>query len=209
MRLTIRKFTPQYSKKYFPTLEHKFGEEEVNKIKQHWENRIQMLIALAESDYHGMDIFSLKKQPDLQEKQVQAARRQSSQSRTTAITATFYPQEVSSFSVEDLKEDVSLVFYCEVKRYRPWIGLFLELISCDDGGLKVKVQWLKKDRKTYVLDTTGGLRYTSELDVQSVMFSDVLINTSVTSDRSGPYVLEVDVKKQIMEAYNERDNNLT
>ena len=58
-------------KKYFPTLEHKFGEEEVNKIKQHWENRIQMLIALAESDFHGMDIFSLKKQPDLQEKQVQ------------------------------------------------------------------------------------------------------------------------------------------
>ena len=47
-------------KKYFPTLEHKFGEEEVNKIKQHWENRIQMLIAIAESDYHGMDIFSLK-----------------------------------------------------------------------------------------------------------------------------------------------------
>ena len=73
----------------------------------------------------------------------------------------------------------------------------------------MKVEWLKKDRKTYVLDTTGGLKYTSELDIQSVMFSDVLINTSVTSDRSGPYVLEVDVKKQIMEAYNERDNNLT
>jgi hypothetical protein len=66
----------------------------------------------------------------------------------------------------------------------------------------------EKRQEAYVLDTTGGLRYTSELDVQSVMFSDVLINTSVTSDRYGPYVLEVDVKKQIMEAYDERDNNL-
>ena len=153
--------------------------------------------------------LEFEKQPDLPGMAVQAVRRPPSQSRITAIMAAFYPQEVSSFSVEDLKEDVSLVFYCEVKRYRPWIGLFLELISCDDAGLKVKVEWLKKDRKTYVLDTTGGLRYTSELDVQSVMFSDVLINTYVTSDRSGPYVLEVDVKKQIMEAYNERDNNLT
>ena len=195
-------------KKYFPTLEHKFGEEEVDKIKKLWENRIQMLIDLSESDYHGMDIFSLKKQPDLQEMPAQAVSRQRSQSRTTAITATFYPQEISSFTIEDLKKDVSLVFYCEVKRSRPWIGLFLELIRCDDGGLKVKVEWLKKENKTYVLDTAGGMKYTSELDVQSVMFSDVLINTSVTSERTGPYVLDVDVKRQIMEAYIERDNNL-
>ena len=167
-----------------------------------------MLIDLSESDYHGMDIFSLKKQPDLQEMPAQAVSRQRSQSRTTAITATFYPQEISSFTIEDLKKDVSLVFYCEVKRSRPWIGLFLELIRCDDGGLKVKVEWLKKENKTYVLDTAGGMKYTSELDVQSVMFSDVLINTSVTSERTGPYVLDVDVKRQIMEAYIERDNNL-
>ena len=71
------------------------------------------------------------------------------------------------------------------------------------------MEWLKKDKKTYVLDSLLGSKYTSVLDVQSVMFSDCLINTSVTGDRGGPYVLEIDVKKQIMEAYTERDNNMT
>ena len=61
--------------------------------------------------------LEFEKQPDLPWMAVQAVRRQPSQSRITAIMAAFYPQEVSSFSLEDLKEDISLVFYCEASKH--------------------------------------------------------------------------------------------
>ena len=52
--------------------------------------------SLAENNFHRMDVC---------------------QSRATAITATFYPQEVSIFSVEDLKGDISLVFFCDASKH--------------------------------------------------------------------------------------------
>ena len=197
-------------RKYIPSLEHKFGEEEVEMIRKDWEKRIQLLINLKESDYLPFNINILKKQTALNEaERADPLPRQSRQGRTAAITATFYPQEISSFSVEDLKEDVSLVFYCATKRFRPWIGLFLELID-KEGPPKVKVEWLKKDKKSYVLDSKpDGSQYISLLELESVMFSDVLSNTNVAGNRCGPYMLENDVKKQILEAYIERDLNLS
>ena len=196
--------------KYIPTLEAKFPADVVAEIKTNWETRIEFLISLKESDYKPFNIRDLKPQDTLPQEPIsEALTKQPVQRRETAITATFYPKEISSFSLEDLEMDVSLVFYCDTKRYRPWIGLFLETLTVD-GTPKVKVEWLKKQQKDYVLNVLqDGSCYTSVIDLECIMFSDVLVNCSPSGNRAGPYTLEPDVKKQILEAYSDRDNNLT
>ena len=160
-------------------------------------------------DYKAFSLKSLKcqepQQLDQSEDSITKPRRPR---KETAVTATFYPKEISSFSVEDLEKDTSLVFYCETKRFRPWIGLYLEMVR-GEGEPRVLVEWLKKDKKHYVISSQGdGNPYTSVIDLECIMFSDVLVNCSPTGDRKGPYTLEADVSKQISEAYNERDNSL-
>ena len=194
--------------KYVPTLASKFPVKEVEEIKLSWESRIKLLINLKEEDYEAFDLRILKGQEVLPAEQAQESTpRQAIPRKETAVTATFYPKEISSFSVEDLEKDVSLVFYCETKRFRPWIGLFLEMVS-ENGTKRVKVEWLKKERKHYVIQHDGAGQYTSVIDLECIMFSDVLVNCSPTGDRAGPYSLETDVKNQLLEAYDERDNTL-
>ena len=103
--------------------------------------------------------------------------------------------------------DTTVVFYSETKHNRPWIGLFIELLVVDDN-MKVKVEWLKKERNNYVIHRADdGTPYYSVLECETIMFCDVLNNISPISDRTGPYAIDRDTKKQIMDAYNERDNN--
>ena len=45
----------------------------------------------------------------------------------------------------------------------------------------------------------------SVIDINTVMFVDVLRNMSYTGNRNGPYVLDAETKKQIVAAYIERD----
>ena len=125
------------------------------------------------------------------------------------LTATFYPPEIKPFSVTDLFQDCSVVFYTSSKSSRPWIGLFIELLE-ENNSAQIKVEWLKKEKKIFVLDSkSDGSAYYSVLDVESVMFIDVLRNISYSSNRKGPYVLEIETKKQIVQAYLERDSVLT
>ena len=103
-------------------------------------------------------------------------------------------------------KDCSVVFYTRTKVSRPWIGLFVELVK-DGTSTKVKVQWLRKDKKFFVLDTTGdGSPYISVLELESVMFTDVLRNVSYRGDRIGPYLLDRETKKNIFDAYTEQDS---
>ena len=44
------------------------------------------------------------------------------------------------------------------------------------------------------------------MEVESIMFSNVLSNVSRSNDRKGPYVLSREAKKLIQDAYIERDN---
>ena len=86
-----------------------------------------------------------------------------------------------------------------MRKSRPWIGLFIEII--EDDNSKVKVEWLKRVKKHHVIDSHSGEKYKSVLDVETIMFSDVLVNTSSVGDRCGHYLLQPEVRKQIMEAY--------
>ena len=194
-------------KKYIPTLNYRYSAEDVLKIRFDWEKRINFLISLQESEYRAFDILSLKTQTVSHRNQELDIIQSQTKRKQTAVTATFYPQEISSFTFEDLQKDTTIVFYCETKRFRPWIGLFLESVV-DDGTKKVKVEWLKKSKKHYVIDSKpDGSCYTSEIDVECVMFADILVNTSPSGDRSGPFFMEADVRKQILDAYDERDNS--
>ena len=122
--------------KYIPTLIAKFPSDVVEEIKLNWETRIEFLISSKENDFEPFNIRALKPQDSLPQEPIsEALTKQPVQRRETAITATFYPKKISSFSLEDLEKDVSLVFYCDTKRYRPWIGLFLEMLTVE-GTLK-------------------------------------------------------------------------
>jgi hypothetical protein len=194
--------------KYIPSLDSKYTEEEVVTIKSEWETRITFLIELKEADFTPFDLRVLKKQPpsapnkDLAE----AIVRVPSTSKTVTMSATFYPMELSSFSVLDLKQDVSLVFYSETKKWRPWIGLFDRL---SEDQCSVTIQWLKKEKQNYVLHKKAdGSPYLSSVAVESIMFSDVLENLSLNNDREGPYVMQNFVKSEITNAYKERDLNI-
>ena len=124
------------------------------------------------------------------------------------LTVTLYPPEIRSFSVGDLVKDCSVVFYTQAKKSRPWLGLFVELIE-ENESVKIRVEWLKKDNKYFILDSKpDGSVYCSVLDVDAVMFTDVLRNISYQSNRKGPYILDADTKKVISEAYDERDTTL-
>ena len=190
--------------KYIPSLKFKYSEEEVNKIKQNWENRIKFLIDSRTENYEPFNILLLKKQlPGLNLSNVQRLDTTTPRPNPPSITAVFNELEMGDLIIEELKTDESIVFYCEAKSNRPWIGLLVEMV----GEKQVKVQWLKKERKVYSLEYhRSGLPYTSVLDHSTMMFSDVLINMSGDCNRSGPYKIDEDVRVAIMEAYSERDN---
>ena len=195
--------------KYIPTLDSKYREEEVAKIKSDWENRIKFLISLKESDFRPFDIKMLKKQPPPDSSDAihrKVSTMQPSTSKPAAMTATFYPMEFTSFSVLDLKPGVSIVFYSEIKKSRPWVGLF---VSLSEDECSLTVHWLRKDKLNYVLhNKPDGTPYLSSVSVESIMFSDVLENLSLDSDRAGPYKMQNSVKSEITNAYRERDLNL-
>ena len=126
--------------------------------------------------------------------------------KEATLTATFYPPEIKDFAVSDLFKDCSVVFYTTSKKSRPWLGLFIELVK-NSESVQMKVEWLKKDNKYFVIDTKpDGSAYYSLLDVETVMFIDVLRNLSYSSSRKGPYVLDTETKKQVAKAYAERDS---
>ena len=108
-----------------------------------------------------------------------------------------------------MEVDTTLVIYCEVKKSRPWVGLFCEILP-DNEDIKVKVQWLKKEKLgKFILDTcSDGSQYCSIIEAQSILFSDCLQNESLSNERSGPYSFSKEMKLQIMEAYCERDRNI-
>ena len=54
-----------------------------------------------------------------------------------------------------------------------------------------------------------GTPYTSRLEIETIMFSDVLTNISSTGDRGGPYIMDAETVKEIKSAYDERDRTLT
>ena len=193
------------SKKYFPSLRTKVGSSEVSVIEKSWEKRTDFLMNCKPEDFQPFDIRKLKTQLPETELNTITENIQSSTSTTeAALTATFYPAEMNSFSVEDLQLDVSIVFYTLIKNSRPWIGLFQGLINNEEGHVEVKVQWLYRQRRQFFLALLDdGTPYTSRLEVASIMFSDVLVNTSQTGERSGPYTI-----KEIKAAYADRDNSL-
>ena len=195
------------NKKYFPSLKSKFSSSEVTDIDKRWKERTEFLMNCKAEDFQPFDIKKLKTQ--IPETELHTISENIRSTPEAALTATFYPAEMNSFTVEDLQLDVSIVFYTRIKNSRPWIGLFQGLINNDEGHVEVKVQWLYRQRRQFFLALQDdGTPYTSRLEVASIMFSDVLVNTSQTGERSGPYTIEPDTIKEIKAAYADRDNSL-
>ena len=191
-------------KKYIPSLSVKYSEEEVRKIKADWEQRISFLINLDESRFEGFDVFQLvsnSERSGVLSEAFQSRIGNDTKRKEASLTAMFYPPEIKTFDVSDLSRNCSLVFYTHTKSSRPWIGLFKELKE-DETGVQIKVEWLKRQKNVYVIDV--DVPY-SVLDIDSVMFCDILKNISESGNKKGPYVLETETKKKIMSAYGERD----
>lgn len=190
--------------KYIPTLESKYPEEYIDKVKSDWEKRIQFLIDIKQSDYTAFDLGVLRKQTTLcrQGELIQMA---STRDRDTQITATFYPTEAASFSVQDIKNGDNLIFYTVAKSSRPWVGLCLEVVMEHDS-VYVKTQWLKRERNLFVpWLLSDGSPYISQVECECIMFHNVLVNTS-ESER-GPFSWPSnDIRRDVMSAYLERDN---
>lgn len=192
--------------KYIPSLAGKYPQEEVQQIKDTWERRITFLIGLKESDFQAFKISKLIPIQNDGDEAVAAVAAVEPPAKEPTLTATFYPVEMKDFNIEDLVKDCSMVFYTRTKVSRPWIGLFVEMLK-EGATTKVKVQWLKKIKNLYVLDTTvDGSPYCSVLDLECVLFTGVLRNVSYRADRTGPYHLDRETKTQIMNAYAERDS---
>ena len=186
----------------------KYPEEEVIRIKEAWEKRITYLIQLKESQFEAFDLFELVSdiEGDGQFNNLLNRVNKLAARKEATLTATFYPPEIKSFSVDSLVKDCSIVFYTLIKTTRPWIGLFITFTE-EINAKKIKVEWLRKERNYYVLDTkSDGSPYYSVLDIDTVMFSNVLRN--VSGKRKGPYQLDHETKKEIMKSYCERDSNL-
>lgn len=189
--------------KYIPSLTGKMSNDEIEDIKSKWEARVNRLIELDVRRFTAFDISTLKPQDPV--KEVEERPCHSSGSKEPSLTATFYPLEMNEFHVEDLITDCSLVMYTLTKVSRPWIGLYVGRSKKEPS--KICVQWLKKDKKFYVLESlNNGSPYISDVEVESIMFSNVLSNVSRSNDRKGPYVLSREAKKLIQDAYIERDN---
>ena len=77
--------------------------------------------------------------------------------------------------------------------------------ECGSDTVLIKVEWLRKEKKEFVLNSPPQF---SVLDIDSIMFCDILRNIS-DGNRGGPYSLDVESKRQIMTAYKERDSALT
>ena len=74
---------------------------------------------------------------------------------------------------------------------------------------EVKVHWLKKERKLYKPHMRAdGSPFISVVPFESIMFADILLNTSSILDVNGPYMMENDVLKQILEEYETRDESI-
>ena len=197
--------------KYFPTLVGKYSMEEVTKIKNNWEKRIAFLLNCKPASFQPFNFSILECQAPRKDNEtlVENIQRWPSCSRQVALTATFYPNDISSFSVEDLKQDDSVVFYTAVKKSRPWIGLYMGLINDEQGNSWVEVQWLKREKKKFFLHLgEDGSPYLSKLPLESIMFSDVVQNLSPSGERSGPYEMDSETIKEIRKAYAERDESL-
>ena len=194
-------------KKYIPSLRPKYTEERVSEIKNEWETRIKFLIDLKESRFQPFDFQTLKPQTPLASIQIASGQLPSlSQERNVAVTATFYPIDMSRLTVLDLQKDISLVLYTETKKWRPWIGLYVEI---SDDGNSVTVQWVKKEKQNFILHVKNdGSPYLSSVPVQSIMFADVLENLCPKDSREGPYKMQNFVKSEIVKAYVERDKNM-
>ena len=193
--------------KYIPTLTVKYSEEEIVKIKLDWEERISFLIQLEESQFEAFDVFKFVSSIQRQDLSDNFQRRMEKEiTKEATLTATFYAPEIKGFSVSDLFQDCSVVFYTASRKTRPWVGLFVELIKNRDS-VQIKVEWLIKKEKYFVLDSKpDGSVYYSLLDIETVMFVDVLRNISYSSNRKGPYILDPETKKQIFKEYTERDS---
>ena len=73
-----------------------------------------------------------------------------------------------------------------------------------------RVQWLRKYKDQYVLHfNADGSPYVSSVPVESIMFMDVLENSSSENKRDGPYLLDKVVRQEVMNAYKERDEHIT
>ena len=193
--------------KYIPSLDSKFSEHQISQIKFDWEERIKFLIDMNQADYSPIDLCLLRPQQSDECSSIQkVAHIQSSSNDHVSISATFYPLEASDVQVSSLQKNTSLVFYTKVKKSRPWIGL---LESWNEDQRLVTVQWLKKDKQKFKLHINGdGSPYLSSLEVESIMFADVLQNLSESKSREGPYTLDSYIKQEIVNAYKERDNAL-
>ena len=190
--------------KYIPTLKGKFSDADIRSIELKWETRINMLIDLDTKNYKAFNISLLK--PIVNQVVVPEDPADIS-FKEPSLRATFYPIELKNFSVDDLVKDCSVVLYTKSKSTRPWIGLFID--KCDDTSGRIKVQWLKKERKLYKPDILkDGSPYVSDVEIESVMFSHVLNNVSFRNDSHGPYFLDKETKKLIDDAYLERDMSL-
>ena len=196
--------------KYIPTLRVKYSEEEVSKIKADWEARITFLVNLDQSQFKGFDIFKLVSDDGQTERGLSKSFRtrinRDTKKKEASLTAIFYQPEIKPFSSGNLVKDCSLVFYTHTKTTRPWIGLFVETVEeCGSDTVLIKVEWLRKEKKEFVINTPPQF---SVLDIDSIMFCDILRNIS-DGNRGGPYSLDVESKRQIMTAYKERDSALT
>ena len=191
--------------KYIPSLSTKMTEEKIKEIKRLWDQRIQFLINLDEKEFTPFNLHQLK--PHVAHKSRENVLQPVDDDYTRKnLLATFYPIEFASLSALDLKRDTSLNVYTASKKSRPWTGL---LIKVSEDKSSVSIQWAKKVKHEYLLhDYDDEKPYISSVPFESIIFTDGLQNMSQDGNRNGPYKLDDMMKKEIMSAYRDRDENI-
>ena len=121
-----------------------------------------------------------------------------------SLKATFYDVDEDANMLKHLETDDSVVVYTDQISSRPWLGLITK--QTDKGS--VEVQWLKQCRTMFTPQfNKDGSPYVSIVPKESLMFSNILENTSKDLGRDGPYKLSADMRRQINQAYIERDSS--
>ena len=195
------------SKKYYPSLKNRYDDDAVDSIKQSWDVHMHALTDLDTSGCKKMDIRSLKN--ELAKSVVDCSpavmKDLENNNDKVSLKATFYDLDESEGIVGDLEKDDSVVIYTKIINSRPWLGLFIQR----PDEFTVEIQWLKRFKTTYVPHLNkDGSHYISSVPSDAIMFSNILENTSPSRSRDGPYKLSANIKRQVFDAYQERDNSI-
>ena len=177
-------------RKYFPSLNWRFSEEEVQEIHSQWEARIKFLIESRPPNFEAFNLGDLKKY----RKRIGCVSTLSGPKVNPVITAVFHPITVGALDPNTIQKDATVILYATVKSSRPWAAIVIEVKETT-----LLVHWLKKEKKFFTPEfNADGSPRTSEVPVEAVMFADALLNSSNILDVNGPYTLDPDMRRQIM-----------